>query len=656
MELEHTSLIITTRDGNRIKSDASIAYTHGRIEFLKSPFGAKDDIKAMRGSKWHGYDKKPRKVWSVTDCRRNRFQLELLKGGNPYAWFDQPLKHFEYVRPLMDHQKLMADAGLTYHFQIFAAEMGVGKTLSAIEIMEQSGVKDWWWVAPKSGIKAVEREFKKWKLDPSIQLVMMTYEKMVKMMQNWVPGDKAPQGVVFDESSLLKGPVSQRSKNARDLTEGMLDDWGHDCYVIEMSGTPSPKSPRDWWSQAEIAYPGFIKEGNHHAFEKRLAFLEERNNMDGGTHNEVVAWRDDELRCATCGMFHEDGPHDQTLAIADGEDYHPWSKSVNEVAFLAKRLEGLVIVLHKKDCIQLPDKQYRIERCEPTKEVVSVAKVILKSAPNVITGLTWLRELSDGFQYREVVKGTQPCKACKAAGEIDEWYDPNDNEHRFQAVELMDPDYVATLLKHRIVCPTCVGRKEVPKRVRVTHELPCPKEDKMIDLLDENEEQGRIVVFAGFTGSVDRVTTLCLKKQWDVVRVDGRGWIVYHYDPDAEKRVVIKDVAALDYWCDTENNRKVAFVAHPKSGGMALTLTEARMAVFWSNDFDPASRRQAEDRIHRKGMDENRGATIVDLFHLPYDEHVREVLAANRRLELMTLGEDGTLIWNEEEENEPAKV
>ena len=63
------------------------------------------------------------------------------------------------------------------------------------------------------------------------------------------------------------------------------------------------------------------------------------------------------------------------------------------------------------------------------------------------------------------------------------------------------------------------------------------------------------------------------------------------------------------------------------------------MAIFYSNDFNPESRSQAEDRIHRMGMDENKGCKIVDLFHLPTDIHVRDVLLQNRKLELMTMGE-----------------
>jgi hypothetical protein len=37
----------------------------------------------------------------------------------------------------------------------------------------------------------------------------------------------------------------------------------------------------------------------------------------------------------------------------------------------------------------------------------------------------------------------------------------------------------------------------------------------------------------------------------------------------------------------------VAFVANPESGGMSLTLVEARMAVYWSNSYKPEYRTRA---------------------------------------------------------------
>jgi hypothetical protein len=79
---------------------------------------------------------------------------------------------------------------------------------------------------------------------------------------------------------------------------------------------------------------------------------------------------------------------------------------------------------------------------------------------------------------------------------------------------------------------------------------------------------------------------------------------------------------------------------------MSLTLVEARMAVYWSNSFKPEYRGQSEDRIHRKGMDENLGCVIVDLIHLPTDERVLKIIRENRKLELLTLGElVGDIDW-----------
>ena len=105
--------------------------------------------------------------------------------------------------------------------------------------------------------------------------------------------------------------------------------------------------------------------------------------------------------------------------------------------------------------------------------------------------------------------------------------------------------------------------------------------------------QGRIVVFAGFTGSVDRVATLCRKEGWDVVRCDGRGFQVTKYDGS-----IVVDEEALDYWANLDHER-VAFVAHPESGGMSLTLRESRMVVFWSNSFKPEYRAQASRAASR---------------------------------------------------------
>jgi SNF2 family DNA or RNA helicase len=539
----------------------------------------------------------------------------------------------------MPHQLDMADSGLTYHYQIWGAEMGTGKTLAAQMVIEHSGVEWWYWVGPARSLPNMKREFRLWGFDDSkIRIDFMSYEKLKRLVDEWQPADPLPQGLICDESSRCKTPTSQRSEAAQLLADRIRDKYHFDGYVIEMSGTPSPKKPTDWWSQCEIAWPGFLREGSVKALEQRLAFMV-KQEFDSGTFWKTIGWKDDERKCDVCGEFEDHPCHTidnfmGELEEDDDEEFHKFEASKNEVAFMYERLKGLVVIKHKKDCLNLPDKRYRRVICKPKSSILRVAKALVDSAPNAVTGMTLLRELSDGFQYREEPDGTIRCNHCPdACGEVDQWFDPDDENRKFSNVDMLDEELVSKLEKRKVTCPKCKGRGEVTKYKRYAREIPCPKEKALRDLLEENEETGRLVVFAGFTGSVDRCVEICHKEGWSVVRCDGRGYQVTTKDGE-----LITDVEALDYWADMDNSR-VAFVSHPESGGMSLTLTEARMCVYWSNSFKPEYRTQSEDRIHRKGMDENLGCTIVDLIHLPTDECVLDIIRENRKLELMTMGE-----------------
>lgn len=641
-ELVEVKLTTRTGAGTLIRVPATLCYTNGRIEFIKSPFSLKDEIKAMKNSRWHGYDEDdPRKIWSVEDCQRNRFQLAFLMGDDVYEWFDRDIIEHDYsdtrlrgeIAALKAHQVHLADAGLTYHYQIWAAEMGVGKTLSAQKVIQKSGVKTWWWVGPKTSLPNIRREFRKWGFEPDGIVELMTYEELVRRMDEWKPGDFLPQGIIFDESSRLKGATSQRTRAAQMIADLIREHYGFDGYVIEMSGTPSPKTPVDWWSQCEIAWPGFLREGSPKALEQRLAFMR-KQEFESGVFSKRFGWKDDEHKCAVCGELELAGPHELD-GDTDPADYHKFQPSVNEVALMYERHSGLVVIKHKKDCLDLPDKRYRRVICKPSSSVLRVAQALGQAAPNTITGLTWLRELSDGFQYKDVKDGTSPCQHCGATGKVGEWFQ---NDQAYSAIDMLDPDLVAKLEKREVDCPRCKGKCEVDKLVRITKEVPCPKDKALKADLEKCEETGRIVVFAGFTGSVDRIAGLCRREGWAVVRCDGRGFEVTALD-NKDIRVIASDGdAALAYWADMDNPR-VAFVAHPESGGMSLTLTESRMAVFWSNSFKPEYRSQAEDRIHRMGMDLNLGCEIVDYVHLPSDARVIQVISENRKLELMTMGE-----------------
>lgn len=578
----------------------------------------REEIKSMEGFNFHKYQGKEYnewvvkvfgkvEVWSFPLTHRNLFNWEYLLNKNPTAKYDK-LGDFKPVRTnLFKHQWDMVHAALTVHYMIWAAEMGTGKTLAAVELMEQSGYTDWWYVGPKSAIAAVSHEFRKWncKITPR----MMTYEGLVKIMAEWPAGTKAPHGVIFDESSRIKTPTSARSIAACGLADGIRRDWADQGYVILMSGSPAPKSPADWWHQCEVACPGFLREGDIKKFTRRLAVHEDTEGIAGPISTKKT-WRDDESKCNICGELEF-----QHTVENMGHTFIP---SVNEVAKLYRRMKGLVIVKHKKDCLDLPEKNYRIIRMKPSPATMRALSLITQSN-GAAQALILARELSDGFQYKEVEEGRDVCPLCCGKKVVEQpvlkpGKEPTDDD----AFEFKSD-----------TCTHCFGHGDVPHMVRTRDRVKCPKDEALIDVLDEHYEIGRLVVYGGFQESVDRVVEICQSQKWAVVRWDGRGVRVL----DSEGSVVITD--PIDYF-QGDVAPRVVFVGQPGAAGMSLTLTASPTILYYSNTFNGEDRIQSEDRIHRPGC---RGANIIDLIHLPTDEYVLENLKRKRELQSITLGE-----------------
>ena len=521
----------------------------GKSINVNFPYNAtlKDEVKAMEGARFD-WDTK---TWKIDNSARNKWGIAFLEGKKPYARYEQKYVDIPPKRALYGHQVEAFQWGLTVRRGIMAYEMGLGKTLVSIEIMEQVG-GDWWWVGPKRPLEAVHIEMKKWgcKNRPD----MMTYEQFVKKMQEWPEGKKGPIGIVFDEAQKLKTPGTKRTKTALHTSQ-YLD------YVFLLTGTPAPKSPLDWWSLCEIAQPGFLRESNIHKFQRRLALMETVSMEGGSSFPRLVTWYDNENKCKICGQFQDGFKHDENTALTLGGDYHRYQKSVDEIQKLYRRMKGLVVIKFKKDCLELPPKQYRKVYCKLDKKFKHYVSLFQSKATSALEKLTWMRELSDGFIYNE--------------------------------------------------------KKE-------TKHIGSPKEEALKELLDEFEDLKRIVVFAGFTASVDLCAEICSKAGWTTIKLDGRGMVSKYQNP-------------LISFLDETIEEKIAFVAQPDSGGVGLNLQSAEVMIFYSNSFKGESRMQAEDRIHRPGM--KGSATIIDIFCLPTDEYVYDNIQKKKDLQAVTMGE-----------------
>ena len=565
-------VILQLERNNRIfKYPCVLNLTDTRIEFIRSSFDLKDEIKAMRGSKWHGFDPQPRKIWSVENHARNHFQLRLLMGENPYEWFEQDLIDIDdFKRPVREHQVDMIRRGLTYHYQILAAEQRLGKSLAFFEIMERSGKKNWWYVSQASAIASVEMEVKKWKLDPSIKLEIMSYEKLVSKMRFDFQGMKAPDGIGFDETDLLKNPTANRTIAAQGIADLIREQHGMEGYVLALSGTPSAKNPSDLWAQAEIVWPGYLREGSLHAFEKRYAIMSEGKDAEGMTFLKREGWNEE------------------------------------EVTALPHRLDGLMTVYRKADCLNLLPMESDTIYLEPSNKVKRVAGSLCRIAPNTITALTWTRALSSGFQYVMKQSGEKTCPVCAGVG----------------TYNTPEPG----------PCPGCNGEKVVPDFERETIKVECPKDDALREILQRKADDKRLVVAACFQGSIDRVVALCHAEGWDTCIVDGRGWTVVGADGHT-----IPDAKVLEYWEYSEN--KVCFVANPGTARYGLALFKSDTLVWYDLDFSAVHYLQMNARVEQvQALDEPKQATIVHLMHLPVDKLVLDTLQQNRKLELLSLG------------------
>jgi SNF2 family DNA or RNA helicase len=596
----------------RYRLPVTLKYEGGRI-YVKFPFSRTliSEVKMMAGARWHGFDEtNPRKLWSIEDCPRNHFQMAYLKGENPYAHFDQPIIEYDYTRPLYNHQKQMTNFMLTRRHCIVAGEMGVGKTLSAIESMERSGFMNWWYVAPKSGLRAVNRELLIWK--SKVKPRMMTYEALVKWMKEHEGLTvQPPMGVIFDESARVKNPTALRSQAAMMLANGIRADYGYEGRIILMSGAPAPKDPVDWWHQCEVACPGFLQEGTQMKCRKRLGIITNQESEAGGIYPVLNSWLDDGRKCATCGEDESSTVHDEEYCekMGDPDDFHEYKQSINEVAKLNRRMDGLVTIKLKKDCLDLPPIIYRTIELPPTQKILNIAKTLIKTAKTVISGLTLMRELSDGFQYKDEQVGTTDCKICEGSGDMQ---NPLSEE------------------KDIISCDGCGGAKQVPVYARKTVPITCPKTDALVDILDEHIDIGRLTIYAGFTGSIDHCVDTCKQCGWDYVRADGRGWVTS----------VDNDIDPLDLFQDMQKEYpRVAFIGQPGAAGEGLTLTASPTILYYSNTFDGNHRIQSSNRGHRPGMDLERGCTIIDLLHLPTDHLILENLTKKMTLQGITMGD-----------------
>lgn len=146
---------------------------------------------------------------------------------------------------------------------------------------------------------------------------------------------------------------------------------------------------------------------------------------------------------------------------------------------------------------------------------------------------------------------------------------------------------------------------------------PNPKIDALLELAEETG--GKMIIWARFRPEIDLVARRLRE-------VYGNDAVVeFHGGVNDEQRIR----ARVGFQDPTSPVR--FFVGQTETGGMGLTLTQARTVVYYSNSFSYEARTQSEDRAHRIGQ--TGSVTYVDIVAIDTkDEAIMEVVRTKRNL------------------------
>lgn len=634
-----TTLIPEYKRSLRIVAD--FRFNRGLIDAIKTQ---------MEDRRYHGFiDGDRRKVWSFPLTLRNIFRLEVLRGSNPYAGWDDALKKAELLYPqvrehmqrrgikeIYEHQVQMLAVALVTGCLLWAADMGLGKTLAAILFIElQKIVGPVWWFTPNNFVKVnTLREFDKWK--PNFTPHVKLFSEARKAEEKHDPNE-TPQIIICDEVSRLKSFKAQQSQGVKYVADLARQAWGDDFRIVELSGKPAPNTPVDWWMPVEIAAPGFLTEGHPLELTKRLAYFTDAE-ANGNTFMKILGWKDGLLRCRECGE----------LQIDHQKKHHDFKGSnENEVLKLEQRLKGLVWVWKKEDCLDLPAFRFREIEVRPTPTILNLAKTILQSDASAQDIRIMLQCLSDGFVYKQSKVDEITCTSCNGKGLVSDFVAKGAERRALSQFELdnrvlVEYDHESgayneqpiEIIQIEVKCRNCDGSGKSPVFERTESEIGSPKDDSLDGLLEENYETGRLSVFCAYTGTINRVVSRIQKQGWITIRADGRGWQAADMSGNVMTTV---GEDCLRMFSNKVDYPRLSLVGHPGSVGLGMTLVESLMTVFYSNTDVPDHRTQAMHRGHRIGMDKERGGWIVDLLHLPSDYLILNRLKNKERISDITL-------------------
>lgn len=160
-----------------------------------------------------------------------------------------------------------------------------------------------------------------------------------------------------------------------------------------------------------------------------------------------------------------------------------------------------------------------------------------------------------------------------------------------------------------------------PLRFTENHKL-----EKCLDLLDQLADDHKVVVWCLFKEEMDAIQKGIAeigKKRLNECRTPFKA-VRFDGSVPGPKRASLVDSFQ-------EDPAVRVFIGQQHAGGLGITLTAADYCIFYSNDYSPEIRYQAEDRLHRIGQ--KKSVTYIDLLTKgTIDITIKSALARKKKL------------------------
>lgn len=386
--------------------------------------------------------------------------------------------------------------------------------------------------------------------------------------------------VVVDESTRIKNGRRKPKKGKRSgakRTNKLLDYAPLMKYRSILTGTPTPKSPFDLWSQFEFLekdffkmdyfffthYYGIMIQHSTQEGKRYYAVLDEKtfNILKSELKKQEVSPRYIEELSLRFGMSTKD-----ILTVKNMEKYSGY-KNMEE---LRDRISRVTFFVKKKDCLDLPDKVYEKLYCTMGKAQETVYKTLKKELYAQYAGkeLTITNKVVLTLRLQMITGGLFPFSdmAIKLNAEGEE--------------------YMETVFGQ--------GKIEDNGKIKV-----------LLEDLEEVSDDTHIIIWACFRGEIELIEEELLNAGYS-----------------CEKYYGGSDDSVIDRFKRGETR---ILISNPVKGGEGLNLQISTLQYYYSNSFRADARLQAEDRSHRIGQTNK--VTYKDLICKgTIDERIYDVL------------------------------